>query len=173
FAPDDFVGVADFLVRDAPEGSRGVGPWVVQDTKLARHARVTALMQLAAYVAQLDRLGVPRSDRVELLLGDGTVSVHEVDDLLPVFALRRGRLRALVDDRRLDLGAEGPAIAWGDPRGELAVMACGRCATCELEVEASRDLLLVAGMRPVQRERLLAAGIDTIDRLAEASVPPA
>ncbi|HET6300072.1 TM0106 family RecB-like putative nuclease [Microbacterium sp.] len=173
FATDDFVGFADFLVRDAPDGSRGVGPWVVQDTKLARHARVTALMQLAAYVAQLDRLGVPRSDRVELLLGDGTTSVHEVDDLLPVFGLRRERLRALVDDRRLDLGAAGPAIAWGDPRGELAVMACGRCATCELEVEAAHDLLLVAGMRPVQRERLRAAGIDTIDRLAEASAPPA
>ena len=40
--------------------------------ELARKARVTALMQLAAYADQLDRLGVPRSDRVELLLGDGT-----------------------------------------------------------------------------------------------------
>ena len=68
------------------------GRWIVQDTKLARHARVTALMQLAAYVDQLDRLGVARSDRVELLLGDGSVSVHEVDDLLPVFGLRRERL---------------------------------------------------------------------------------
>ncbi|MGL4255007.1 MAG: DNA helicase, partial [Microbacterium sp.] len=76
FATTDFVGFADFLVRD------GAGRWIVQDTKLARRARVTALMQLAAYVVQLDRLGVPRADRVELLLGDGSVSTHEVDDLL-------------------------------------------------------------------------------------------
>ncbi|GAA1916397.1 TM0106 family RecB-like putative nuclease [Microbacterium aoyamense] len=165
FSTSDFVGFADFLVRD---GER----WVVQDTKLARHARVTALMQLAAYVDQLDRLGIPRADRVELLLGDGTTSVHEVDDLLPVFRLRRARLEALIADRRLDLGSEGAPIAWGDDRGELGVVACGRCATCELEVEASRDLLLVAGMRPVQRARLRAEGIVTIDELADAGAAP-
>ncbi|WP_194410627.1 AAA domain-containing protein [Microbacterium cremeum] len=173
FSTPDFVGFADFLVRDAPTGSGdpGARPWVVQDTKLARRARVTALMQLAAYVDQLDRLHVPRADRVELLLGDGSVSVHEVADLLPVFGLRRERLAALIADRRLDLGAAGEPIAWGDPRGELGVMACGRCATCDAEVVASRDLLLVAGMRPVQRERLRAAGIKTIEQLAEAGLP--
>lgn len=167
FATEAFVGFADFLVRD------DAGRWLVQDTKLARHARVTALMQLAAYVDQLDRLGVPRSDRVQLLLGDGSVSEHEVDDLLPVFGLRRERLAALIADRRLDLGAAGEPIAWGDPRGELGVMACGRCATCDAEVVASRDLLLVAGMRPVQRERLRAAGIETIEQLASAERSPA
>jgi uncharacterized protein len=166
FATDEFVGFADFLVRDE------AGRWIVQDSKLARRARVTALMQLSAYVDQLDRLDVPRSDRVELLLGDGTTSEHIADDLLPVFALRRARLRTLIADRRLDLGADGPAIAWGDPRGELGVIACGRCATCDLEVVASRDLLLVAGMRPIQRERLRAGGIETIDQLAVATSVP-
>ena len=166
FATEEFVGFADFLVRDE------AGRWIVQDSKLARRARVTALMQLSAYVDQLDRLGVPRSDRVELLLGDGTKSEHIADDLLPVFALRRARLRALIADRRLDLGADGSAIAWGDPRGELGVIACGRCATCDLEVVASRDLLLVAGMRPLQRERLRAAGIETIDQLASVRTVP-
>ncbi|MFK4835732.1 AAA domain-containing protein [Microbacterium sp. ZW T2_14] len=172
FATDSFVGFADFLVRDDAAGSGAGRPWIVQDTKLARHARVTALMQLAAYVAQLDRLGVPRSHRVQLLLGDGSVSEHEVDDLLPVFTLRRERLAALIADRRLELGSAGEPIAWGDPRGELGVVACGRCATCDAEVVASRDLLLVAGMRPVQRERLRAAGIETIEQLAGAPAGP-
>lgn len=186
FATDDFVGFADFLVRaplpvpepvegrvegPVPEPVEGPRSWLVQDTKLARHARVTALMQLAAYVDQLDRLGVPRADTVELLLGDGTVSSHRVDDILPVFELRRARLRALIADRRVDLGAAGDPIAWGDPRGDLGVVACGRCATCEQEVLAHRDLLLVAGMRPVQRTRLRAAGIETIEALAAASAP--
>ena len=166
FATHEFVGFADFLVRDE------VGRWIVQDSKLARRARVTALMQLSAYVDQLDRLGVARSDRVELLLGDGTVSVHIADELLPVFALRRARLRALIDDRRLDLGLAWPAIAWGDPRGDLGVVACGRCATCDSEVVAARDLLLVAGMRPVQRDRLRTSGITTIDQLAHAPTAP-
>ena len=42
FSTSDFVGFADFLRRDDD------GSWRVQDTKLARTARVTALMQLAA-----------------------------------------------------------------------------------------------------------------------------
>lgn len=172
FATGEFVGFADFLVREPDGGDGGPRPWIVQDTKLARRARVTALMQLAAYVDQLDRLGVARSDEVQLLLGDGGTSTHRVDDLLPVFALRRTRLRVLIADRRVDLGAAGPVVPWGDPRGDLAVVACGRCATCEIEVVAHRDLLLVAGMRPVQRDRLQSGGIPTIDALATAPAPP-
>ncbi|MFT4233399.1 MAG: TM0106 family RecB-like putative nuclease, partial [Microbacterium sp.] len=166
FATDEFVGFADFLLRDAD------GRWRVQDSKLARTARVTALMQLAAYVDQLDRLGIPRSDHVDLLLGDGTTSTHAVSDILPLLEVRRDRLRELIDDRDLASGAAGEAIAWGDGRGELHVTACGRCATCEVEVVAHRDLLLVAGMRPSQRDRLRAAGIRTIDELADAVTAP-
>ena len=167
FATEEFVGFADFLRRDAD------GRWRVQDSKLARKARVTALMQLAAYVDQLDRLGVPRADEVDLILGDGTLSTHAVDDLLPLFQVRRARLRALISDRRIDAGAEGEPLAWGDDRGDLQVVACGRCATCEEQVIAHRDLLMVARMRPVQRARLRAAGIATIDELAAAPAAPA
>ncbi len=166
FATEEFIGFADFLVRDASRA------WVVQDTKLARHARVTALMQLAAYADQLDQLGVARSERGELLLGDGTTSVHRVEDLLPVFHLRRERLRTLIADRDPGAGATGVPIAWGDPRGSLRIVACGRCPRCDLEVSEHRDLLLVAGMRPTQRERLRAAGIETVDDLASAEQTP-
>lgn len=169
FSTPEFVGFADFLVRDGSSAGR---PWIVQDTKLARHARVTALMQLAAYVDQLDRGAIPRADRVELLLGDGSTSTHAVRDVLPVFGLRRRRLRALIADRDLAAGPAGAPLAWGDDRAGLRVVACGRCATCDLEVIAQRDLLLVAGMRPVQRERLRAAGIHTIDDLAAAREAP-
>ncbi|HPT94522.1 MAG TPA: TM0106 family RecB-like putative nuclease [Microbacteriaceae bacterium] len=158
FATDEFIGFADFLVRQAD------GRYMVQDSKLARTARVTALLQLAAYVAQLDRLGVPRSDTVQLLLGDGSVSTHRVDDIMPVFRRQWARLRSLVIER----AAAGTPTAWGDPR----FRACGRCEWCTPEVERERDLLLVAGMRPTQRGRLIEAGITTIEALAEASAPP-
>ncbi|SFR74280.1 uncharacterized protein SAMN04488591_3342 [Microbacterium azadirachtae] len=166
FSTPEFVGFADFLLRD-PDGR-----WRVQDSKLARTARVTALMQLAAYVDQLDRLGIPRSDEVDLILGDRSVSTHAVRDLLPLFHVRRARLRALIADRRVEDGAAGAPLAWGDDRGDLQVVACGRCATCEAEVIAHRDLLLVARMRPVQRARLRANGITTIDDLAAAAEAP-
>ncbi|MFK3676605.1 TM0106 family RecB-like putative nuclease [Microbacterium sp. NPDC090218] len=166
FATEEFVGFADFLRKDDD------GRWRVQDSKLARKARVTALMQLAAYVDQLDRLGIPRSDEVDLILGDGTLSTHAVDDLLPLFQVRRARLRALIADRRIADGAAGVPLAWGDDRGDLQIVACGRCATCEEQVLAHRDLLMVARMRPVQRARLRASGIETIDALAAASEAP-
>ena len=166
FATEEFVGFADFLRRDDD------GRWRVQDSKLARKARVTALMQLAAYVDQLDRLGIPRSDEVDLILGDSTLSTHSVDDLLPLFHVRRARLRALIADRGIEQGASGAPLAWGDGRGDLDVVACGRCATCEEQVIAHRDLLMVARMRPVQRARLRAGGIETIDALAAATDAP-
>src|SRR5690606_39320326 len=144
----EFVGFADFIRRGED------GRWRVQDSKLARSARATALMQLAAYVDQLDRLGIPRADEVDLLLGDGTTSTHAVQDVLPLFHVRRARLRALIADRTVDAGSAGEPLAWGDDRGELQVTACGRCATCEEQVLAHRDLLMVARMRPVQRQRL-------------------
>jgi len=166
FSTPEFVGFADFLRRDDD------GSWRVQDTKLARTARVTALMQLAAYVDQLDRLGIPRADEVDLILGDGSTSTHRVDDLLPLFHVRRARLRALIADREVESGAAGEPLAWGDDRGDLHITACGRCATCDEQVTAHRDLLLVARMRPVQRQRLRAAGILSIDDLAAASEAP-
>lgn len=163
FAHDDFIGFADFMVQ-TPDG------WLVQDTKLARTARVTALMQLAAYVDQLHRLGVPTDPTVQLILGDGEISTHNIDDLMPVFELRRDRIRQLIADRAVT-ETQAP-LAWNDERGDLGVVACGRCATCESEVVAHRDLLLVAGMRPVHRRLLRNAGVDTIDALAAATSAP-
>ncbi|BDZ64182.1 TM0106 family RecB-like putative nuclease [Agromyces mangrovi Wang et al. 2018] len=152
FATDEFIGFADFIVRDAD------GRYLVQDTKLARRAKVTALLQLAAYAEQLDRIGVPRADTAELLLGDGTVSSHRIDDLMPAYRLRLARLRQVIDERLADT----EPVAWGDERYAID----GRCPTCDLEVQAHRDVLLVAGMRVGQRARLAAAGIRTIDELA-------
>ncbi len=157
FADAGFIGFADFIVR------RPDGRYRVQDSKLARHARVTALLQLAAYASQLDRIGIASDDVVELLLGDGTNSEHRRDDITPVYVQRVARLRQLVDER---VAADGP-VAWGDPRYTHD----GRCPTCELEVQANRDVLLVGSLRVTQREPLAEAGITTIDELAASSGP--
>ena len=44
-----FIGFADFIVRNAS------GEYEVYDTKLARHAKISALLQLAAYAEQIGR----------------------------------------------------------------------------------------------------------------------
>ncbi len=159
-----FHGRSDFLVKD---GDR----YVVYDTKLARHAKITALLQLAAYADQLDRLGVPFGDEVGLMLGDFDpdaepvrgLSMHGVADLLPVYLARRARLERILDEHQDD---DGP-VTWGDPR----YAACGRCDSCTQEVEEHHDLLLVAGMRLTQRAKLRDAGVTTIGELAASSGP--
>ena len=156
-----FVGFADFL-RLLPSGE-----YEVQDTKLARRAKVTALMQLAAYAEQLERIGVPVSGEAVLILGDGAESRHRIADIAPVFRSRRARLHALLRERAGELGPDGtvagaPPIAWGTP----GILACGRCEVCEPEVQRTRDPLLIAGIRRNQRDALVAAGLDTIDRVS-------
>jgi predicted RecB family nuclease len=152
-----FLGYADFIIQDPS------GYYEVYDTKLARHAKITALLQLAAYGEQLQRLGIPTADTVCLILGNDSVSKHRLLDILPVYRRRRARLEQLVDERVADL----KWTAWGDPR----YVACGRCAVCEEQVQLHRDLLLVAGLRVTQRARLLEVGIGTIEQLAVSTGP--
>ena len=157
-----FGGWADFLLRErSAESGRPV--YAVYDTKLARHAKITALLQLAAYGDQMLAAGLEPAAQVHLILGDRTVTDHRLADLLPVYRERRARLQAILDDR---LAADG-AVAWGDDR----YRACGRCDVCSPEVEATRDVLLVAGLRTTQRARLHAADLTTIDELAVSAGP--
>ena len=146
-----FVGRADFLER-TPDG------WLVSDTKLARHENVPALLQIAAYAALLSDAGVEVAPVARLVLGGGDVHDVPLRDVLPVYRTRRARLEELLADHR----SHGSLAAWGDARW----LACGRCPVCEVAVEESRDLLLVAGMRGPTRRRLLDAGVRTIEDLA-------
>jgi predicted RecB family nuclease len=147
-----FVGFADFLVRD---GDR----YQVSDTKLARSAKVTALLQIAAYADTLSRSGIPVSPEAELVLGDGKAVGYRVDELIPVYQEQRARLQRLLDEHY----AGGRPVRWDDER----VHACFRCTVCEEQVRATDDLLLVAGMRITERAKLIDAGITTLAELAD------
>ncbi|WP_127131056.1 bifunctional RecB family nuclease/DEAD/DEAH box helicase [Georgenia sp. SYP-B2076] len=152
-----FHGRADFLVRE--HASR----YAVHDSKLARHAKIPALLQLAAYADQLARAGIPVSAEGRLLLGDGSISGHDLTDIVALYRERRARLEALVDGH----AAQPDAARWGDDR----YRACGRCPTCARAAEAHRDVLLVANLRLSQRAKLRAAGITTVEELAASTGP--
>ena len=156
FFDGGFVGHADFLEL-TDDG------WLVSDTKLARTESVPALLQIAAYAALLQAAGVPAAPYARLVVGSGDVRDFALDDIVPVYRARRERLDALL----LEHHAGGAAAVWGDDRW----LACGRCEVCEPEVEAARDLLLVAGVRAPTRRRLLEAGVTTIDDLAVRTEP--
>ncbi|WP_043419453.1 TM0106 family RecB-like putative nuclease [Arthrobacter globiformis] len=169
FFDGEFLGYADFLVREepalpdgVPDGVHEAQRYAVWDTKLARHAKVGALLQLAAYGDQLIGLGLEPAPRVTLMLGNMERSSHSLDDLLPVYRERRARFRELTARHRRG----ETAVAWQQP----GVSYCGRCDYCAEQVARHRDLLMVAGMTSVQRKKLVADGITTIDALAE--LPP-
>jgi predicted RecB family nuclease len=151
-----FVGFADFLVRDGEQ-------YRLVDTKLARSPKVTALLQLAAYADALTNSGVAVAPEAELRLGDGSVMTYRVGDLIPVFRSQRALLQRLLDEHY----ACGAAVLWEDDR----IRACFRCPLCTEQVRASDDLLLVAGMRVSQRDKLNDAGIGTVTALAAHSGP--
>ena len=154
FFDGDLLGYADFLER-TDEG------WLVSDTKLARSANVPALLQVAAYAAQLQDHGVPTAPVARLVLGNDDRRDYPLADIVPVYRSRLARLQRIIAEH---LGDDGPG-AWGDGRW----LACGRCDVCEAEVLAHRDLSLVAGVRPSTRKHLLAAGLTTIDDLAAST----
>lgn len=161
-----FHGRSDFLVRQAD------GSYAVFDTKLARHAKVTALLQLAAYGDQLLQAGITPDPMVTLVLGatvrlpdggfDYVRSHHKLSDILPVFRERRDRFLELTSSH---MAQPGP-VHWETP----GLTACGRCDYCQEQVAATDDLLLVARMNSAQRKKLRADGIRTVRELAEATL---
>lgn len=166
FFDGEFLGYADFIVNEAA-GTGMPGRYEVWDTKLARHAKVGALLQLAAYGDQLIGMGLDPSPKVTLVLGavvdgDYVRSVHSLPDLLPVFRERRDHFRALTSAHR----EGGGAVQWLQP----GITCCGRCTYCAEQVQAHRDLLMVGGMSTLRRKKLHAEGITTIDALAD--LPP-
>ncbi|MGH3559045.1 MAG: PD-(D/E)XK nuclease family protein, partial [Mycobacterium sp.] len=116
-----FVGFADFLVRDGEQ-------YRVSDTKLARSAKVTALLQLAAYADTLSRSGIPVSPEAELVLGNGTAVRYALDELIPVYLAQRAILERLLDEHY----AGGTPVHWDDEQ----VRACFRCPDCDEQVRA-------------------------------------
>ncbi len=151
-----FQGFADFLVA-SPQG------WEVWDSKLARSAKDSALIQLAAYVDQLQVLNIQTSPEVRLVLGDNSHSVHEVAPLLGLYRQQRTELIGLLEQRVSD----PLPTAWGD---EL-VAACGTkgCPACDEHIVLTDDLFQVAGMRKTQREKLHVAGFRTLTDFATAT----
>ncbi|WP_020113088.1 TM0106 family RecB-like putative nuclease [Rhodococcus sp. 114MFTsu3.1] len=151
-----FLGFCDFLVKEDAGYS-------VYDTKLSRHARVPALLQLAAYADALGSSGIDVADTLHLMLGDGTTTDHARRNLLPIYRRQRAHLEDILDEHVRD----GDAVDWADPR----FTKCGRCEMCDEQVVARDDLLLVAGLTGGHRAHLHDADVTTTVQLASGDGP--
>src|SRR5262245_2744675 len=104
FFDGSFRGHADFLLRvDAPDRPSRWGPfhYEVADTKLARHVKASAVLQICSYVDQLEGIQGVRPEWFHVALGGSARAVEtlRVDDYMAYYRSVRDRfLQALGDD---------------------------------------------------------------------------
>ena len=104
FFDGTFRGHADFLLRvDAPDRPSRWGPYhyEVADTKLARHVKASAILQICSYVDQLERIQGVRPEWLHVALGGSGRAVERfrVDDFMAYYRNVRDRfLKTLADE---------------------------------------------------------------------------
>jgi predicted RecB family nuclease len=149
-----WLGHPDFLVRGGPAGGAWPHTYDVVDTKLARRAKATALVQVALYAQLLTPLQGVEPRWLILALGDGSEERF-------AYTAVSSYLRA-VQARFTDaLSAPAPY--------PYPVEHCALCpweGHCDDRRRRDDHLSLVAGIRRQQVERLEAAGVPTVAALA-------
>src|SRR5450830_1012024 len=109
-----WLGLADFLLR--VETPSDLGPWSyeVADTKLARHTKASALLQICAYIEQLTRIQGLEPAWMHVALGGsaGTVDRHRVADYMAYYR----QARRLFEERiAATVPAYPPAATYPEP----------------------------------------------------------
>ena len=160
-------GYADFLRRVEMPSDLGAWSYEVWDTKLARHAKASAVLQLCMYSEMVAAIqGTPP---VQMHLALGGVKGEEVSYRVTDYAAYyRSVVRAM--ETYLDRGEPSfPVASAPEP-----VEHCGICRwnqRCSGELRAADDLSLVAGLSSRQRKGLIAVDIPTRTALAQAVLP--
>ncbi len=165
-------GHADFLLRvDDPDRPSTWGPYhyEVADTKLARHVKASAVLQICSYVDQLERLQGVRPEWMHVALGGSarTVERLRVDDFMAYYRSARDRfLATMADDRPVTFPPTG---TYPEPVEHCDV--CRWAAECVAKRRADDHLSLVAGISARQRQALGARGVSTLEALGDLVLP--
>lgn len=160
-----FAGYADFLERVELSSELGSFSYEVVDTKLSKRPKAQYLVQLAFYSSILAKWQGRTPEMMHVVLGDGTRQSYRVADYIRYYEALRDRFLAA---QQHDTGATYP-----QPCAK-----CSQCAWADLcdEVwERDDHLSRVANIRQTQIRKLNAAGIHTLEALAnlpEESVVP-
>ena len=165
-------GHADFLLRvDDPARPSRWGPfhYEVADTKLARHVKASAVLQICSYIDQLERLQGVAPEWLHVALGGSarTVERLRVDDYMAYYRSARDRfLAAMADDATV---AFPPPGTYPEPVDHCDV--CRWAAECVARRKEDDHLSLVAGISARQRRALSERGVTTLEALGDLSLP--
>jgi uncharacterized protein len=165
-------GHADFLLRvdDAARPSIwGPYHYEVADTKLARHVKASAVLQICSYVDQLERLQGVRPEWLHVVLGGSARAVERlrVDDYMAYYRSARDRFLAAV--------AAGQPVAFPPPDTYPEPVdhceVCRWAAECAARRRTDDHLSLVAGISGRQRRALSERGVGTLEALGDLVIP--
>ncbi len=158
------VGIADFLRRVATPSDLGEWSYEVWDTKLARHAKASAVLQLCMYSEMVEAIQGRQPEHMHLALGGiarETVSFRVTD----YAAYYRLVTRSFEDF----LGGEPifPLESEPEPVGHCEV--CRWSQGCRAHWRTVDDLALVANLHTRHRRTLRESNITTRTGLAHLS----
>ncbi|MEO8438291.1 MAG: TM0106 family RecB-like putative nuclease, partial [Chloroflexota bacterium] len=165
-------GHADFLLRvESPERPSTWGPYhyEVADTKLARHVKASAILQICSYIDQLEHIQGVRPEWLHVALGGSARAVERlrVDDYMAYYRSARDRFLATLADETP--ATYPPATTYPEPVEHCDV--CRWAAECVARRRADDHLSLVAGISARQRRALTDRGIDSLEALGDVTLP--
>lgn len=162
-------GHADFLKRVAEPSALGPWSYEVADTKLARSAKASALLQMCVYADLLEQVqGVP-PPTLEVALGG---SARQVDrfrtaDYTAYYRALKARFLSAVEDGAP--AAYPPTATYPEPVDHCNV--CAWVLECIHRRNADDHLSLVAGITSRQRTALVKRDVSTLASLGQLALP--
>ncbi|MCU1495036.1 MAG: protein of unknown function, putative recB domain, partial [Acidimicrobiaceae bacterium] len=156
-------GHADFLRRVDEPSALGAYSYEPEDTKLARHVRPSAVLQLCSYAEQLQLAQGIAPREIHVVLGGALRVSLRLAGFAAYYRFAKARFEA--------------AIAKGIDAYPVPVAHCAICSwrtSCDEQRRVDDHLSLVAGLRADQVAKLEAAGVRTVaalGALGDESVP--
>ena len=160
-----WVGRADFLIPRETPSALGDYSFEPYDTKLARIAKVNALVQLCSYAEQIAAIQGNEPENVHIVTGsdkEGTVSVRLSEVSAYFRHVKQSFQQSLVDSFR-------------DSTEPSPVEHCSICRwsrTCSKYWRDNDDVTFVAGVTKSYRDTLRASGVKSLPELASARTAP-
>ncbi|MCP4085045.1 MAG: TM0106 family RecB-like putative nuclease [Actinomycetia bacterium] len=148
-------GHADFLRKVSAPSSLGCHSYEPEDTKLARHVKPSAILQLCHYAEQVERIQGLAPEGIHVVLGGQHRESVRLADVAAYYRAARSRFLT--------------AVAEEQATYPLPVEHCAVCRwteVCEQRREGDDHLCRVANLTREQARKLEAAGIGTLRALA-------
>ncbi|HEV2005984.1 MAG TPA: TM0106 family RecB-like putative nuclease, partial [Candidatus Limnocylindrales bacterium] len=168
FFDGDWVGYADFLLRVERPSDLGAWSYEVADTKLARHVKGSAVLQICSYVEQLTRIQGIEPESLHVVLGG---SSHETESLRVADYMAYYRRIKAEFEAAVTAGEAVYPVTKTYPEPVEHCDVCRWVVHCKAQRRTDDDLSLVAGITARQRTALKARGVAHRRELAVLDLP--